>query len=314
MVSFIHTADWQLGKPFAGVESDDKRALLRHERIAAIQRIGALAKQRAVSFVVVAGDLFDSTTPTKATVSAACSAIGAMEVPVFVVPGNHDHGGRGSVWLQDYFQREQQQLAPNLKVLLSEDAVELEDAVIFPCPLLRRHETKDPTACLQHLPDLDVRYGSKARIVLAHGSTIDFRTTADEEDDGGAVNVLDLSRLPESEFDYIALGDWHGTKQITAKAWYAGTPEPDRFAKGDDYSPGNVLVVRAGRGLAPTVERVSTARMEWKQIPFTFRSEADVPKLAEEVEAVIANRTDQALLQLRLKGALGIAASNELEQ
>ena len=44
MVRFIHTADWQLGKPFAGVEDPAKRAILQNERIEAIKRIGKIAK------------------------------------------------------------------------------------------------------------------------------------------------------------------------------------------------------------------------------------------------------------------------------
>ena len=31
--NFIHTADWQLGKPFAGVDDVQKRALLQNERL-----------------------------------------------------------------------------------------------------------------------------------------------------------------------------------------------------------------------------------------------------------------------------------------
>jgi hypothetical protein len=37
--TFIHTADWQLGKPFAGVTDPAKRALLQNERFQAIRRI-----------------------------------------------------------------------------------------------------------------------------------------------------------------------------------------------------------------------------------------------------------------------------------
>jgi DNA repair exonuclease SbcCD nuclease subunit len=35
---------------------------------------------------------------TKATVSSACAAIGSLRIPVFVIPGNHDHGGPDSLW------------------------------------------------------------------------------------------------------------------------------------------------------------------------------------------------------------------------
>jgi DNA repair exonuclease SbcCD nuclease subunit len=84
--------------------------------------------------VVVAGDLFDSPNATKATVSAACSAVGAMGVPVLAIPGNHDHGGQGSLWKQEYFLRERDALAPNFRVLLEPQPLELENAMVLPCP------------------------------------------------------------------------------------------------------------------------------------------------------------------------------------
>src|SRR6187399_3115803 len=121
---FIHTADWQLGKPFAGVEDLTKRAMLQQERIAVLHRIAAAAQAHDAAFVVVAGDVFDSPGATKTTVSAACATIGAMARPVFVIPGNHDCGGPGSVWEQPFFLREQAQLAPNLRVLLAPEPVE----------------------------------------------------------------------------------------------------------------------------------------------------------------------------------------------
>src|ERR1700722_10587335 len=94
---FIHTADWQPGKPFAGIEDPQKRALVQQERIEVIWRIGEVARKHQAQFVLIAGDLFDSSTASKATVSAACSAIGQLEIPVLAIPGNHDHGGPGGL-------------------------------------------------------------------------------------------------------------------------------------------------------------------------------------------------------------------------
>src|SRR6187401_2481376 len=147
--TFLHTADWQIGKPFAGVEDIQKRSLLQQERINMLERVAGAARDQNADFVVVAGDLFDSPSVTKATVSAACSAIGKLPIPVFAIPGNHDHGGPGSLWEQPFFRQEQAQLAPNLRMLLTPEAVELENAVLFPCPLLRRHESTDLTAWLR---------------------------------------------------------------------------------------------------------------------------------------------------------------------
>ena len=71
---FLHTADWQLGKPFAGAEDGAKRVLLQQERLNALGRIKAAAHANHAEFIVVAGDLFDSPSATKSLVSAACSA------------------------------------------------------------------------------------------------------------------------------------------------------------------------------------------------------------------------------------------------
>jgi len=87
-LTFLHSADWQLGKPFAGVDDLQKRALLQNERFAVIKRLARIAKEHGAEFVLVAGDLFDSPQATKATVAAACSAIGTIGVPVFAIPGN----------------------------------------------------------------------------------------------------------------------------------------------------------------------------------------------------------------------------------
>lgn len=314
-MKFIHTADWQLGKPFAGTDDLQKRALLQTERFAVIKRIGEKAREQHAEFILMAGDLFDSPNATRATVSTACSAIGSLDIPVYAIPGNHDHGGPGSLWEQDYFQRERKELAPNFQILLAPEPVELPNAVLFPCPMLRRHESVDPTAWLRSFPDLDERFGNKPRVVIAHGSISGFGTLPDDEEtDAGLSNLLDLARLSENDFDYIALGDWHGTKQVGARAWYSGTPELDRFVKGSDHNPGNVLVVEVGRGQLPKVECIRTGSMDWHEISCNFSDDLSLGHLKEQVNEKIGLRANQDLLWLHLTGLLGIEASTQLEQ
>jgi DNA repair exonuclease SbcCD nuclease subunit len=314
-LTFLHTADWQLGKPFAGVDDLQKRALLQNERLAVIKRLAEKAREHGAEFVLVAGDLFDSPQATKATVAAACSAIGAIGIPVFAIPGNHDHGGAGSLWEQEFFKRERDQLAPNFSILLKPEPVELENFVLLPCPLLRRHEGADPTAWLRSSQDFDARFGNKPRIVLAHGSVLNFASLPDdEESEAGAPNLIDLPRLSESAFDYIALGDWHGAKQVAGKAWYSGTPELDRFVKGEDHNPGNILVVEASRGEPPQVQCVRTGAIGWHELEFSFADDTSVARLKELVDEKIGNRANQDLLRLRLSGSLGIEASTRLDE
>lgn len=316
-VTFLHTADWQLGKPFAGVEDAAKRALLQNERFRAVERIGELARERGAKFVLVAGDLFDSPRPTQATVAAACSAIGAIPVPVYAIPGNHDHGGAGSLWEEPFFRRESARLSPNLKVLLQETPHPVEDAVLLPCPLVRRQAALDPSgwlrpralyaSLLEHLP----------RLVLAHGSTQNFGP-ADEDDEevgpAGQPNLIDLANLPAGEVDYVALGDWHGTRQVDASAWYSGTPETDRFLRGGDHDPGNVLVVRARRGVPPLVEKVRVGGIGWHDLEFEFLAGAGPGQLAERVQPLVGNRANRDLLRLCLRGSLSLEEMRQLDE
>ena len=280
-MKIIHSADWQVGKPFAGIEDDYKRALVQRARIEAVDRIAEVAREEGAGVVLVAGDLFDSPSADKSTVAEAASAIGRIGVPVVAIPGNHDHGGPGSVWEQDFFRRESARLAPNLTILLDTEPFELDEVVLFPCPLLRRLEAGDRTEWLRDPAVFQNFPPSKARVVLAHGSVHGFTGGGDdEEEDGMEPNRVDLALLPMDEIDYVALGDWHGAKQVGPKAWYSGTPESDRFQKGEEQKPGHILLVEPRRGEQPEVRMIPTGRLRWSEASFEFADDAGVDHCA----------------------------------
>jgi DNA repair exonuclease SbcCD nuclease subunit len=313
MITFVHTADWQLGKPYGALSNAGNRVLLQEERYAAIGRIKQVVVQSGAAFVVVAGDLFDSPSPERNVVSRACAAIGALGVPVYVIPGNHDHGGPLGPWEHAFFLQERNQLAPNLHVLLESTPIELDGAVLFPCPLTRRHESDDLTTWLRQPHELLANLPVHApRIVLAHGSIQDFGGDRDDDERSTSVNQLDLDAFDHAHWDYLALGDWHGCKQVAPMAWYAGTPEPDRFPRGADYEAGQVLVVKAQRGQAPVVTPYHTGGIGWHMLSHTFLGNEDLELLRTRYEALIGQRVSRDLLKLELSGALGIAAQNEL--
>lgn len=309
----MHSADWQLAKPFASIADNSKRFRLQDQRIQTIRDLVQSCGQPPPEFIVVAGDLFDSPHATKATVSATCAAIGSLNVPVLVIPGNHDHGGPGSIWEQEFFSHEKNQLAPNLHVLLKPEPVVLDAAVIFPAPLLRRHEPGDPTAWIRQAVIDPSLPQDLPRIVIAHGTIQGFGSQPDDEDGcPGTVNWIDLTALPGNAIDYIALGDWHGTKQVGQKAWYSGTPEIDRFPKGDGNDPGNILKVTLSRGQTPVVEKISTGRFAWKELAFRFSDDASLDLFSTRLDELIGQRVDEHLLLLTLEGSLGIEASSRL--
>ncbi len=313
-IPVIHSADWQIGKPYGRVGDPDKRARLRLSRIEAIGRIAGHCSGAAA--LVVAGDLFDSPTPAASDVSAVCAAIGAIPCPVLVIPGNHDHGGPGSIWHDAFFEQERLRRAPNLEVMLQRQPLELNDLVILPCPLLRRSDSLDPCNWLRQL-DWRALPADKPRLVIAHGSIQGFggadlelsgASDADDEHPANANNLLKLDPHWLEQVDYLALGDWHGLKQVNEKAWYSGTPETDRFPRHGDYRSGQVLRVELRRGQIPRVEALATGQLGWHPLTANFHQDGDLDRLERQLEELLQGRVGQDLVLLEQSGSLSLAA------
>jgi DNA repair exonuclease SbcCD nuclease subunit len=158
-------------------------------------------------------------------------------------------------------------------------------------------------------------HATKTRIILAHGTVQGFGSSADEEEDApGEANLIDAKRLPAADYDYVALGDWHGTTEITPKAWYSGTPETDRFPKGADNDPGNILEVIAGRGLQPQVTKTRTSHLSWVSFDHRFTMDEQVAELEAKMLKDILTKADTTLIKLHFTGSLGIKASGDLQK
>ena len=308
MLSFLHSADWQIGKPYARVEDPDKRAKLRQVRIEAIDRIGQCARDQQAAFLLVAGDLFDSPTPSSSDISAVCQALGRLPCPVLVIPGNHDHGAPGSVWHQRFFQEECQRRAPNLQVLLNREPLVLEQAVVLPCPLLRRTDSQDPTAWVRSI-DWEALPSDRPRILLAHGSIHGFGSEdldADGDNLASNQNQLRLDDGLMGQLDYVALGDWHGLKQVHARGWYSGTPEPDRFPRHDAYRDGVVLAVHVERGRSPQVTPLPTAALQWHTTAVHLGGDDELERIEATLQTLLGDEPGRHLLLLEESGSLSL--------
>jgi DNA repair protein SbcD/Mre11 len=86
----LHTSDWHVGKALRG-----RSRATEHE--AALGEIAGIARREAVDLVIVAGDLFDSATPSpeaERIVYRALLDLAEGGRPVIVVAGNHDSAQR----------------------------------------------------------------------------------------------------------------------------------------------------------------------------------------------------------------------------
>src|SRR5690606_17469096 len=89
-VKLLHTADWHVGKAVRG-----RSRAAEHQAVLA--EIAAVAERESVDLVVVAGDLFDTASPSpeaERIVYRALLDLAAGGRPVVVVAGNHDSAQR----------------------------------------------------------------------------------------------------------------------------------------------------------------------------------------------------------------------------
>ena len=306
MARILHTADWQIGKPYRWIDNSQKQARLQQERVDAVLRIAEVASQEQVDIVVVAGDLFDSSTVAAAMVMEVLEAIGSIPAPVVVIPGNHDHGGSGGIWRREDLRSQMQQRAGNLQLLLNPEPVDVSGITLLPCPLQRQRDSQSPSLWLDQLQwtALDP---VKPRVVVAHGSVQVFGGE-------GQVNQLCLDSLPRDQVDYIALGDWHALMEVDCRTWYSGTPEPDRFPTGPDDLRSQVLVIDVERAQPPRVMVKPTGRLRWHRITLTLNGDADLLRLEQQLDECVGSRVGRDLIRLELNGQLGLQGHLQLEE
>jgi DNA repair exonuclease SbcCD nuclease subunit len=297
-ISIIHTADWQIGKPFANIPGD-AGAMLREQRFHTIRRIAEVAQERAVDAVLVAGDVFDNNAVKDETIRRAMNAMAGFPGPWVLLPGNHDAALAESVWTRI----KRWGVPDNLMLATSPEPIALADgrAVVLPAPLRRRQEVVDLTEWF----DAAETPAGAVRIGLAHGSVAN-RLPEEAE----AKNPIADDRADRARLDYLALGDWHGTREIAPRTWYAGTPEPDRWKEND---PGNALLVKIeGPGAQPSVERIPVGHFHWRRLEASIHSRADIESLDADLRhcGIFAERL---VVALRLAGAVDLATRKTLD-
>jgi len=296
LLKLLHTADWQIGKLFGQFEPDDA-ALLAEARFRAVERIAQLAAETGMSLVLVAGDVFDAQGVADKTIHKLFNAMSAFGGPWVLMPGNHDAGLSESVWTRA---ARLGAIPANVHVCLEPKLLLLESlgVAVLPAPLTQRHTYVDLTEWFARAPTPLGMY----RIGLAHGSVQGILA-----EDIDSPNPIAAGRAEQARLDYLALGDWHGTKQIDARTWYSGTPETDRFRANES---GQVLCVElAAPGALPEVTPVATGQYRWQSQAWTLRLSSDV----EQLRQYLANCGPSDVVQLSVAGQTDLAGFRQIE-
>lgn len=300
MPRLLHTADWQIGACFGQFEPDEA-VLLAEARFTAIERLAALATEHRVDLVVVAGDVFDAQGVADKTIHRLFHALRGHPGPWVLIPGNHDAGLAESVWTRA---ARLQAIPDNVHVCLKPEPLLLEapGVAILPAPLTQRHTHADLT---EWFADAATPAGM-VRVGLAHGCVQGILA-----DDIDSANPIAAGRAGQARLDYLALGDWHGTRRIDDRAWYSGTPETDRFKANDSGQA--LLVELAGPGAPAVVTPLATGRYRWRSLTPTLQVASDIDQTladlarlgpADVVKLVPTGQTDLAGYH-RLRAAIG---------
>ncbi|WP_225723458.1 MULTISPECIES: DNA repair exonuclease [Corynebacterium] len=237
----LHTSDWQLGMSpsFLGEEA---RPRYTYDRLVAVKRVLAEAEAQQCDAVVVAGDVFDNNFLKPEVYQRALDILEDAELPVFLLPGNHDPLDAASIYRTDGIQQ-----LKNVTVLVDSTPIQLERlgegaARIVGAPMRSRHVNVDLVG--QALDTLTAPQDSTITVLVGHGAAIAFGTPEPEH--------IDIARAEEAYrrrvVDYIALGDTHSAMQLDQDGviWYSGSPEVTDYRESDgggESNSGKALIV-----------------------------------------------------------------------
>jgi DNA repair exonuclease SbcCD nuclease subunit len=307
MTRFVHTADWQLGMTLHFL-SPESQARYGQARIDAVADIGRIVAEQNCEFVVVSGDVFETSRVSRLVVARACEAMAAIPVPVLLLPGNHDPLDAGSVYTSEYFTARQ---PGNVRLLAGNDVERPTSGVeVLGAPWRSKRPLEDlvAAACADLTHDPTV-----LRILVGHGAV----DTLDPDRDNPA--QISLSQLETSliarRIHYVALGDRHSTTNVgkTGRVWYSGTQEVTDF---DELDPGNVLIVDLAGPTndepAGTVHVEPVRLGQWRFLREHFElSDETVGDLERWLSAI--QDKQRTVVKFSLIGALTLAGYSRLE-
>jgi DNA repair exonuclease SbcCD nuclease subunit len=303
---FLHTADWQLGmtRHFLNGEAQPRYSAARRDAVAAL---GALAAETGAEFVVVAGDVFEHNQLAPRDVSLSLEAMRAIDVPVYLLPGNHDPLDASSVYTSALFTAER----PDNVIVL--DRAGLHDVRPGVQIVAAPWRSKAPTADLVGEVLDGLAADGITRIVVGHGGVDIFEPDRDKP---SLIRLATVeAALARGAVHYVALGDKHSRTQVgsTGRVWYSGSPEVTNYDH-IESDPGHVLVVDVDEADSARAVSVEARRIgRWKFV--TLRQSVDTARDVVDLDINLNELPDKerTVVQLALTGSLTVTDKAALD-
>lgn len=302
-VKFIHTADWQIGMTrhflSSGVQGE-----FGGDRVNTIRRIGEVAKSCGAEFVLTCGDVFESNRIPGRDIAQALDAMREVELPIYLLPGNHDTLGPNSIYDSTDFTSK---CPSNVIVLRESGQYIIRDGLeLLAAPWVTKHPGADPLSGLSELLE-NLTADGTIRIVVGHGMLEEL------EPDKSKPDAIRRGRLDEAlargAIDYVALGDRHirWPADDSGAIHYSGTHEATQY---QEKERGQVLEVTIDDSLRIVHHQVG--QWQFKQLHFDLTSADDLVLMANELAEV--SRPNRTILKIQLTGALTIAQAAKLDE
>lgn len=257
-MKFLHTSDLHIGKKLQGYSLAEDQRYILHE-------IAEIARSENVDGILVAGDVYDSATPTEESFRIFDGFLTeASEVcPVYVIAGNHDSEGRlgvgnkvmarAGVHITDPYQGVAE------KVVLRDGYGELD---LFLMPYISRTAAAEFYRGKENIPTIDAAIKTtlahsgvdpgKRDVLVAHqhfaAVGVELEQVDSETDRLNIGNTKTVSTDLLKDFDYCALGHIHKPQGTgAANAVYCGTPLKYDYSERNDRKHVNIVEIK-GKG------------------------------------------------------------------
>lgn len=268
----LHTSDWHIGRSFHGHATlDALRGVLA--------ALTAQVREHEVDVVIVAGDVFDSATPSAECYTLLTDALAGLSdagAHLVVTSGNHDSAARLGFQAQllragIHVVTRPEQVGTPITIDDEHGPVHFYGIPYLEPAIVRRlwpEVTSQQKALGQAMAliraDLAERGGRSVAIAHCFAAGVEPTPHLEREIRQGGLDVVPLAVLDGP--DYVALGHIHGRQRLSDRVRYAGAPLHYSFGEADKPR-GSWLVELDAEGYAsaqwlelPVPRRLTTLR------------------------------------------------------
>ena len=285
-MKFFHLSDLHLGRRlFEFPLIDDQRCIL--------EQIIARAASEKPDAIVIAGDIYDRTTPSVEAVSLFddfLTRVSELGIRLLAISGNHDSpervafGGRlmsrSGVYLSEVFDGEPR------KVTLEDELGEV-DFWLLPFikpanvrrffPDMEINDTNGAVKAVLERINLD---SSRRNVLIAHQFVTGAERSESEEVSVGGSDNVDSTLF--EKFDYTALGHIHRPQSLLPKVRYCGSPLKYSFSEAL-FAKSITMVELGEKGALKTTLLPLTPLHDMREIRWKF-SELTIPEHYEKLK------------------------------